>query len=113
MEELSPEVSRVNLPTVFSANSLTQDAALRDEGSIQLPYSVNSLKPGTAEIHVDPALGLPDQFPHRPRAEERAGHQQQRGPSPAGELRHSRQHSIVTIVSRNPRHVCSVSAVPM
>jgi len=26
MEELSPEVPRVNLPTVFSANSLMQDA---------------------------------------------------------------------------------------
>jgi hypothetical protein len=27
MEELTLEVPRVNLPTVFSANSLTQDAA--------------------------------------------------------------------------------------
>jgi hypothetical protein len=33
MEELSPEVPRVNLPTVFSANSLMQDAAIHDHGN--------------------------------------------------------------------------------
>jgi hypothetical protein len=33
MEELSPEVPRVNLPTVFSANSLMQDAAIHDDSN--------------------------------------------------------------------------------
>jgi hypothetical protein len=32
MEELSPEVSRVNLPTVFSANSLMQHATGKPSG---------------------------------------------------------------------------------
>jgi len=33
MEALSPEVPRVNLPTVFSANSLMPDAAIHDHGN--------------------------------------------------------------------------------